>query len=96
VTSGDRLCDSFTRAGKDRQNDLDLDKRGGLLDDRDPEVVGLSRVLNDLPGHAMRGTSPTFRNANDVAMKLGNFARFDPSYSASPTAELGRRIYPRL
>lgn len=47
----------------------------------DPEVVALSRLLNSLPIHADKPNESTFRNANGVFMKLGNFARLDPNYA---------------
>ena len=60
---------------------LDLYKRRGLLDDTDPDVQELSRVLNALPVHRERGDWGTFRNPNGVAMKLANLARFDRNYA---------------
>jgi 5-methylcytosine-specific restriction protein A len=49
--------------------------------DDDPEILALSRLLNQLPTHAERSDSEDFRNANGVRMKLSNFLRFDPSYA---------------
>ena len=46
----------------------------------DPDVKELSQVLNSLPVHSYRPDAPRFRNTNGVYMKLGNFARLDPSY----------------
>lgn len=56
--------------------DLYMRHRPSFPDDKHPEVVELSRLLNRLtttiPG------SESFRNGNGVAMKLQNFRRFDP------------------
>ena len=46
-------------------------------------VIALSELLNALPIHDQRGSANTFRNANGVYMKLGNFLRFDPSYEGT-------------
>lgn len=59
---------------------MDLYQREGLIDDRHPLVVELSEILNALPIHTVRPDAEKFRNANGVAMKLGNFARLDPAY----------------
>lgn len=40
---------------------LDLYLRAGLLDDSDPQVVELSRVLNGLPIHTVRPDLERFR-----------------------------------
>ena len=60
---------------------LDLYKRQGQLGDGDSRVVELSHVLNALPRPPGERVSGTFRNPNGVAMKLGNFARLDPSHA---------------
>jgi len=70
---------------------LDLYRREGQVGDTHPEVVELSRVLNLLPIHQDRGSYGTFRNPNGVAMKLGNFARFDPDYSGVGLQRGGQR-----
>lgn len=70
---------------------MDLYLRKGLLDDRDPEVVELSRVLNALPIHGDKGTGGTFRNPNGIALKLANFASLDESYSGKGMERGGRR-----
>jgi 5-methylcytosine-specific restriction enzyme A len=46
-----------------------------------PEVINLSRLLNRLPIHSDNEIETNFRNPTGVAMKLGNFLRFDPSYT---------------
>jgi 5-methylcytosine-specific restriction protein A len=58
--------------------DLYFKARPKNLDDTDPRVIALSRTLNALPS-AQDAADPTkFRNPNGVAMKCGNFKRFDP------------------
>ena len=59
---------------------LDLYLRSGLLDDTDPAVVELSRVLNSLEIHSERPDADRFRNPNGVALKLANFAAIDDNY----------------
>jgi hypothetical protein len=66
---------------------MDLYMRRGLLDDRNPEVIDLSHLLNRL---AQSAPTPTFRNANGVAMKLGNFAGIDPDYHGRGLRGAGR------
>lgn len=46
-----------------------------------PEVIRLSKLLNSLPIHSDNELETNFRNPTGVAMKLGNFLRFDPSYT---------------
>jgi len=46
-----------------------------------PDVIALSKVLNNLPIHSERPDETRFRNPNGVYMKLCNFLRFDPDYS---------------
>jgi 5-methylcytosine-specific restriction enzyme A len=46
-----------------------------------PEIVNLSRLLNSLSIHLNPADRQTFRNANGVYMKLGNFLRLDPEYA---------------
>lgn len=48
--------------------------------ERNPEIEGLSRVLNRLPIHTDRPDVERFRNPNGVYMKLCNFLRLDPTY----------------
>ncbi|MCK1506314.1 HNH endonuclease [Bradyrhizobium sp. 18] len=60
--------------------DLYMRHRPSFPDDRHPDVIELSGLLNRLA----RTTTTTskedsFRNANGVAMKLQNFRRLDPS-----------------
>jgi len=53
----------------------------GQLDDTDPLAIEASKQMNALPINEGAVHLTTFRNANGVAMKLANFAHFDPAYS---------------
>lgn len=66
---------------------LDLYLRGGFLDDRHPDVIELSELLNRL---AATAPTPTFRNPNGVSMKLGNFRSLDPSHTGAGLPRIGR------
>jgi 5-methylcytosine-specific restriction protein A len=71
--------------------DLYMRHRPSLLDDRHPAVIELSDLLGrlaTLDGRAVTGTR--FRNANGVAMKLGNLARLDPISTAAGRRGLTR------
>ncbi len=70
---------------------LDLYLREGLLDDKDPEVVELSQLLNRLPIHTDRPDAAHFRNENGVALKLANFAALDPGHEGKGMSRGGRR-----
>ena len=70
---------------------LDLYLRGGTPDKKDPGVIELSSVLNALTIHAERPDPERSRNANGVAMKLGNFAALDPNYSGTGMTAYGKR-----
>jgi hypothetical protein len=70
---------------------LDLYQRRGLLDDRDPEVIALSTVLNRLAGSGPQPDAVRFRNPNGVAMKLANLAALDPAYPGVALSRGGRR-----
>ncbi len=57
-------------------------KYAPAIPDRDhPEVVELSKLLNNLPIHAGAEANEDFRNPNGVSMKLSNYLRFDPNYT---------------
>ena len=61
---------------------LDLYLRAGnkQLPAKDPQVIELSALLNQLPIHQGIEKGEEFRNSNGVSMKLGNFMRVDPAY----------------
>ena len=46
-----------------------------------PEVIKLSKILNNLPIHSGSLQEKNFRNPSGVSMKLSNYLRFDPSYT---------------
>jgi 5-methylcytosine-specific restriction protein A len=58
--------------------DLYMRRRNLLPDDKDREVVALSKLLNEL---SVPTGNERFRNPNGVAMKLQNFRRLDPDQS---------------
>ncbi len=70
---------------------LDLYLRSGLLDDADPNVIDLSRVLNALTVHPERPDAIRFRNPTGVAMKLANFAAINPNYPGRGMTHGSRR-----
>jgi predicted HNH restriction endonuclease len=55
-----------------------------------PEVQDLSALLNKLGQVLGRGDHEKFRNANGVYMKMMNFRRFDPDYTATGKVGLTR------
>jgi 5-methylcytosine-specific restriction protein A len=63
--------------------DLYLREPAARSNKNHPGVIELSRTLNSLPIHGELGRESDFRNANGVAMKLGNFLRFDPDYKGA-------------
>ena len=70
---------------------LDLYLRSGLLDNRNPAVVDLSRTLNALTIHSERPDAARFRNPNGVALKLANFAAIDPNHPGRGMTRGGKR-----
>lgn len=68
---------------------LELYLRAGLLDDKAPEVQQLSEALKDL-AFVQKEDPAVFRNPNGVAMKLANFAAFDPNYKGKGLTAGGR------
>ncbi|PYE55302.1 EVE domain-containing protein [Deinococcus yavapaiensis] len=59
---------------------LDLYLRSGRiqLGTKHPEVIALSKLLNDLPIHPPERRDGTFRNVNGVNKKMGNIWFLDP------------------
>jgi predicted HNH restriction endonuclease len=55
-----------------------------------PEIVELSRLLVQLGALLNAQRSSTYRNPNGVYMKIMNFRRMDPQYTASGKVGLGR------
>ena len=69
--------------------ELYIDLRGKLPDQTDERVIELSNELRTL-SLSENANSGTFRNPNGVAMKLGNFRRFDPLQIAEGKTGLSR------
>ena len=64
---------------------------GARLPGKDsPEVVELSEALARMGRALGQATAATYRNTNGVYMKLMNFRRFDPAYTASGKVGLTR------
>jgi 5-methylcytosine-specific restriction enzyme A len=55
-----------------------------------PEVIELSAFLNELGRVLGHGEAETFRNPNGVYMKMINFRRFDPAFTAAGKVGLTR------
>jgi predicted HNH restriction endonuclease len=62
--------------------DLYMHHRPSVLRSKSAEVLELSEVLKRL-GRPDPGRSPTYRNANAIAMTLQNFRPLDPEYTAT-------------
>ncbi|MGC4058465.1 MAG: hypothetical protein QM743_10175 [Chitinophagaceae bacterium] len=60
--------------------DLYFDPNRGSIDARNPKVVALSTLLNQLPLFTSRPDEERFRNPNGVSLKLSNFLAIDPEY----------------
>lgn len=70
--------------------DLYLRHRASMPAKDSPEIQELSEVLNQLGAVLHQRTSGTYRNTNGVYMKLMNFRRFDPKYTANGKTGLTR------
>lgn len=71
--------------------DLYFDPNRGPIDDKNPRIQELSKILNQLPIQPIRPDAEKFRNANDVTLKLSNFLALDPDYSGK-----GMQSYSKL
>ncbi len=60
--------------------DLYFNANRGSIDDKNPNIIEVSRILNELPIFPDRPDEVKFRNANGVTLKLSNFLAFDPNY----------------
>ncbi len=60
--------------------DLYFSKDRGSIDSRNPKVIQLSKLLNNLPIFKERPDAEKFRNPNGVSLKLSNFQHFDKEY----------------
>lgn len=61
---------------------LDLYFRVQSPDDKNPQLIELSALLNRLWRHTDFGDQETLRNPTGVSMKLTNFRRFDHAYTS--------------
>ena len=68
--------------------DLYFSPDRGSIDDKNPKVIVLSRVLNALPLFPERPDEGKFRNPNGVALKLANFLPFDSTYHAEGVSQI--------
>lgn len=50
------------------------------MDHKNPKIIELSEILNNLPIHKDRKDNQKFRNANGVGLKLSNFKAIDPDF----------------
>ena len=65
---------------------FDLYLRKGLLDDDNPDVIELSKVLKQLNIYPAKEYSPTFRNPIGVARKLADIHTHKPGFTGKPTS----------
>lgn len=69
--------------------DVYMDLPSGAISSKNLRVIALSEQLNKL--HAAEMLDPvTYRNPNGAALKLHNFARFDPNSSSRGMTNGGR------
>ncbi|GJM29232.1 MAG: hypothetical protein DHS20C17_18670 [Cyclobacteriaceae bacterium] len=55
----------------------------GQIHARNPDIIELSKVLNQLPIHDSKPDEEKFRNPNGVGLKLSNFLALDPNYEGT-------------
>jgi len=60
--------------------DLYFQLEPGQIHNRNPKVIELSKILNELPIHKDTDRNLKFRNPNGVGLKLSNFLSIDPNY----------------
>lgn len=60
--------------------DLYFDPDRGTISHKNPRVIALSKLFNELPFQPTNLGDETFRNPNGVSMKLSNFLALDPDY----------------
>ncbi|NLR79134.1 HNH endonuclease [Chitinophaga eiseniae] len=53
----------------------------GSIDAKNPKIIALSQLLNELPLVTNRPDKERFRNPNGVTLKLSNFLPFDEHYT---------------
>lgn len=74
--------------------DLYFQLEPGQIHSKNPLIIELSELLNELPLHSEK--EERFRNANGVALKLSNFLALDDSYSGkgmSSTSKLDKEVF---
>jgi 5-methylcytosine-specific restriction protein A len=74
--------------------DLYFELEPGQIHNRNPRIIQLSEVLNQLPIHLDRYEK--FRNTNGVGLKLSNFLSLDESYHGkgmSSASKLDKEVY---
>lgn len=71
--------------------DLYFQADRGSVDSKNPKIIELSRVLNELPIFKHRPDEERFRNPNGVCLKLSNFMALDPNYEGK-----GMQAYSKL
>ncbi|MFI5151325.1 MAG: HNH endonuclease [Bacteroidia bacterium] len=71
--------------------DLYFQRERGTIDAKNPKIIELSRVLNELPIFKLRPDRERFRNPNGVCLKLSNFMAIDPNYEGK-----GMQAYSKL
>jgi 5-methylcytosine-specific restriction enzyme A len=60
--------------------DLYFSPDRGSIDNNNPKIIEVSKILNALPIFPERPDEQRFRNENGVTLKLSNFLSFDPNY----------------
>ncbi|MGG9960205.1 HNH endonuclease [Ferruginibacter sp. SUN106] len=60
--------------------DLYFQDERGSVDSRNPKIIELSEVINQLPIFQERPDEVKFRNPNGVSLKLSNFMAIDPDF----------------
>lgn len=76
--------------------DLYFNLEPGQIHAKNPQIIKLSEVLNQLPINGNKNELEKFRNPNGVGLKLSNFLALDDSYSGkgmSATSKLDKEIF---
>lgn len=70
--------------------DLYFKLKPGQIHARNPLIIELSEILNQLPIHDTRVGFEKFRNPNGVGMKLSNFLSLDDNYNGKGMTSIGK------
>jgi 5-methylcytosine-specific restriction protein A len=76
--------------------DLYFSPDRGSIDDKNPKIIQLSKIINNLPLFIYRPDKEKFRNANGITLKLSNFLAIDPNYKGKGMkggSELDKQIF---